>query len=177
MTTNKWYIISLQLILFVLNKVNSQTLSTVSCQPVLKNSFDFLTLPHPGVVRYLSIQATFILENRYVAYYAGSLTYVKSIDSLNGTVTVSFSDRTWTPSCGLFFCPSQNFSYKKTDTQTIVINRLGAIKYILNSWGNAKSTDQLQCYGINKPLYTAPTAQSPSMFVMTLQQQQYTIPK
>ncbi|CAF1122662.1 unnamed protein product [Rotaria magnacalcarata] len=177
MATNKWYIISIQLIIFVLNKINGQTLKTVPCQPVLKNYFDYLTLPHPYVVRYLSIQATFILENRYVAYYAGSLTYVKSIDSLNGTVTVSFSDRTWIPSCGLLFCPYQNFNYKNTDTQTIVINRLGSIKYILNSWGNAKFTDQLQCYGMNEPLYTAPTAGSASMFVMTLQEQQYSIPK
>ncbi|CAF3404514.1 unnamed protein product [Rotaria socialis] len=177
MATNKWYIISIQLIIFVLNKVNGQTLSTVSCQPVLKNYFDYLTQPHYNVVRYLSIQATFILENRYVAYYIGSLNYIQSTDSLNGTVTVSFSDRTWTPSCGLLFCPVQNFGYKNTDTQTIAINRLGAIQFILNSWGNAKSSGQLQCYGMNKPLYTAPTAGSASMFIMTLEEEQYSIPK
>jgi hypothetical protein len=177
MVTNKWYVILLQLNIFIFNQINGQTLSTVPCQPVLKNYFDYLTVSHPGTVRYLSIQATFILENRYVAYYSGSLTYATSIDSLNGTATVSFSDRTWTLSCGLLICPQQSFNYKNTDTQTIVINRLGSIQYILNSWGNAKSTDQLQCYGMNKPLYTAPTGQSPSMFVMTLQKQQYTIPK
>ncbi|CAF2746024.1 unnamed protein product, partial [Rotaria sp. Silwood2] len=38
-------------------------------------------------------------------------------------------------------------------------------------------TDQLQCYGIDKPLYTAPTQQSSSMFVMTLKKGEYTIPK
>ena len=177
MATNKSYIILLQLLVFILIKVNSQTLSTVPCQPVLKSYFDYLTVPHSGTVRYLLIQATFILEDRYVAYYTGSLTYAASIDSLNGTASVSFSDRTWTPSCGLFFCPNQNFNYKKSDKQTIAINRLGSIQYILNSWGNAKSTDQLQCYGMNKPFYTAPTQQSPSMFVITLQEQQYTIPK
>ncbi|CAF2577727.1 unnamed protein product [Rotaria sp. Silwood2] len=177
MTTTKCSVISLLLIIFVLNKINSQTLSTEPCEPVLKNYFDYLTVPHPGTYRYLSIQATFILENRYVAYYIGSLSYATSIDSLNGTVTVSFSDRTWTPSCGLWFCPYQNFNYINTDIQTIVINRSGSIEYILNSWGNAKFTDQLQCYGINEPLYTPPTKQSSSMFVMTLQEKQYTIPK
>ncbi|CAF2965411.1 unnamed protein product [Rotaria sp. Silwood2] len=156
MTTTKCSVISLLLIIFVLNKINSQTLSTEPCEPVLKNYFDYLTVPHPGTYRYLSIQATFILENRYVAYYIGSLSYATSIDSLNGTVTVAFSDRTWTPSCGLLS---------------------GSIEYILNSWGNAKFTDQLQCYGINEPLYTPPTKQSSSMFVMTLQEKQYTIPK
>ena len=176
MATNKWYLVLLQLIIFLFNKINSQTLSTVQCQPVLQNYFDYLTVSHPSTYRYLSIQATFILENRYVAYYVGSLTYAASIDSLNGTVTVSFSDRTWIPSCGLLFCPYQNFNYKNTDKQTIVINRSGSIEYILNSWGNSKFTDQLQCYGVNEPLYTAPTQQSPSMFVMTLQEQQYTIP-
>jgi hypothetical protein len=176
MATNKWYFILLQLIIFVFNKINSQTLSTVPCQPVLNNYFNYLTVPHYGTYRYLYIQATFILENRYVAYYTGSLTYVTSVDSLNGTVTVSFSDRTWIPSCGLLFCPSQNFNYKTTDIQTITINRSGSIRYILNSWGNAIYTDQLQCYGVNETLYTAPTQQSPSMFVMTLERQQYRIP-
>lgn len=143
MTTNKWYIILLQLIIFLFTKSYSQTLPTVPCQPVLKAYFDYLTTPHPGIYRYLYLQATFILENRYVAYYTGSLTYVQSIDSLNGTVTVSFSDRSWTPPCGSFFCPYQNFNFKNTDIQTITINRLGAIEYILNSWGNAKFFDQL----------------------------------
>ncbi|CAF3954091.1 unnamed protein product, partial [Rotaria sp. Silwood1] len=83
----------------------------------------------------------------------------------------------WTPPCGLFFCPYQNFNYKNTDIQTIIINRLGSIQYILNSWGNAKFTDQLQCYGIDRPLFTAPTQQSPSMFVMTLEKTEYTTPK
>jgi hypothetical protein len=178
MATNRWYVILLQLIIFGFNKINSQTLSTVPCKPVLQNYFNYLTESHPSTVRYLSIQATFILENRYVAYYTGSLNYAASINSLNGTVTVSFSDRTWTPSCGgLLFCPSQNFNYKNTDTQTIAINKTGFIQYTLNSWGNAKFTDQLQCYGINEPLYTAPTKQSASMFVMTLQEQEYSIPK
>ena len=137
----------------------------------------FTTAP-ASKVRYLSIQATLILQDRYVAYYSGSLNYAPSIDSLNGTVTVSFSDRTWTPSCSnLLFCPSQNFNYKKTDIQTITINKSGAIKYTLNSWGNAVSTDQLQCFGVNRPLYTAPTVQVASMFVMTLQKQQYDIPQ
>ncbi|CAF4195774.1 unnamed protein product, partial [Rotaria sordida] len=36
---------------------------------------------------------------------------------------------------------------------------------------------QLQCYGIDKPFYTAPTVQSSSMFVMTLQKVENTIPK
>ncbi|CAF3768223.1 unnamed protein product [Rotaria sp. Silwood1] len=94
MATNKSYVILLQLILFVFNKINCQTLSTVPCQPVLQNYFDYLTVSHPGTYRYLSIQATFLLQNRYVAYYLESFTYVTSIDSLNGTVTVSFSDRT-----------------------------------------------------------------------------------
>ncbi|CAF1347419.1 unnamed protein product [Adineta steineri] len=182
MLTNKWFIILLQLVILVfINKINGQTLSTVSCQTVLNDSFVYLTASHPTTVRYLTIQATFILENRYVAYYIGSLTYASSIDSLNGTVTVSFSDRTWIPSCGsgsgLIFCPSQNFNYKNTDIQTISIKRSGSIQYILNSWGNGKSTDQLQCYGINQPLYTAPTLQSASMFMMTLQKQEYAIPK
>jgi hypothetical protein len=179
MATNKWCVILLQLSIFVFNKINSQTLSTVPCTPVLNNYFDYLTASHPSTYRYLSVQATFILENRYVAYYTGSLTYATASDSLTGTVTVSFSDRTWTPSCssGLLFCPYQNFNYKNTDTQTIIISRSGSIEYILNSWGNAKSTDQLQCYGMNEPLYTAPTKQSASMFVMTLQEQEYAIPQ
>ncbi len=67
MATNKWYVILLQLILFGFNKINSQTLSTVPCQPVLQYYFNYLTESHPSTVRYLSIQATFILENRYVA--------------------------------------------------------------------------------------------------------------
>ena len=163
--------------MFGSNEINCQTLSTVPCQSVLQSYFDYLTALHSGTVRYLSIQATFILQNRYVAYYSGSLNYVKSVDSLNGTVTVSFSDRTWTPSCGSFLCSSQSFSYKKTDTQTIVIKKSGSIQYILNSWGNAKYTDQLQCYGVNEPFYTAPTKQSASMFVLTLEKQEYTIPK
>ncbi|CAF3152127.1 unnamed protein product [Rotaria sp. Silwood2] len=177
MAINKCYFISLLMIIFIINKTNSQTLSTVPCKPVLNYYFKYLTDPHPGIYRYLSIQATFILQNRYVGYYIGSLSYVKSSDSLNGTVTASFSDRTWTPSCGLLFCPYQPFNYKNTDKETIVINRLGSIQYILNSWGNAKFQDQLQCYGINRPLYTAPTKQSPSMFVMTLQKEEYEIPK
>ncbi|CAF4399203.1 unnamed protein product [Rotaria sp. Silwood2] len=177
MATNKCYFISLLMIVFILNKINSQTLSTVPCQSVLDYYFKYLTDPHPNTNRYLSIQATYILQARYVAYYSGSLNYVKSINSLNGTVTVSFSDRTWTPSCSLLLCPYQNFNYKNNDIQTIVINRLGSIKYILNSWGNGKFTDQLQCYGIDKPLYTAPTQQSSSMFVMTLKKGEYTIPK
>ncbi|CAF1368074.1 unnamed protein product [Rotaria sp. Silwood1] len=115
----------------------AQTLSTVPCKPVLNYYFKYLTAPHPGINRYFPIQATFILQ-----------------------VTVSFSDRTWTPSCSAFFCPIQIFNYKNTDIQTIIINRLGSIQYISNSWGNAKFKDQLQCYGINKPFYTAPTKQS-----------------
>ena len=178
MATNQCFIIFIQLLVFVFHKSSSQTLPTVSCGPVLSDYFGYLTAPTSGVVRSLRIQATFILQNRYVAYYNGYLSYVASVDSLNGTVTVSFSDRSWTPSCGSLFCfSSQNFNYKQTDTQTIVINRSGSIQYILNSWGNAKYTDQLQCYGVNKPLYTAPTLQSPSMFVMTLEKQQYSIPK
>ncbi|CAF3908688.1 unnamed protein product [Rotaria sp. Silwood1] len=177
MATNKCYFISLLMTVFILNKINSQTLSTVPCQSVLDYYFKYLTDPHSGTYRYLSIQATYILQARYVAYYTGSLSYVKSSDSLNGTVTVSFSDRTWTPSCGLFFCPYQNFNYKNADIQTIVINRLGSIQYILNSWGNAKFTDQLQCYGTDKPFYTAPTQKSSSIFVMTLKKGEYTIPK
>jgi hypothetical protein len=178
MATNKWYVILLQLIIFVFNRSNGQALSTVPCQPVLENYFNYLTASHPSTVRYLTIQATFILENRYVGYYIGTLNYAASADSLNGTVTVSFSDRTWTPSCsGLFFCPSQNFNYKNTDIQTITINKSGGIQYILNSWGNSKFTDQLQCYGMNEPMYTAPTYQSASMFVMTLQEQEYGIPQ
>ncbi|CAF4025550.1 unnamed protein product [Rotaria sp. Silwood2] len=152
-------------------------MTTTKCSVISLLLIIFLTVPHPGTYRYLSIQATFILENRYVAYYIGSLSYATSIDSLHGTVTGSVSDRTWTPSCGLWFCPYQNFNYINTDIQTIVINRSGSIEYILNSWGNAKFTDQLQCYGINEPLYTPPTKQSSSMFVMTLQEKQYTIPK
>ncbi|CAF0959148.1 unnamed protein product [Adineta ricciae] len=180
MLTNRWSVAVLQLFICALiNKTNGQTLPTVSCQPVLSNYFDYLTTSHPGTVRSLTIQATFILENRYVAYYIGSLAYAAAIDSLNGTVTVSFSDRTWTPSCGtgLLFCPSQNFNYKNTDIQTISITRTGAIQYILNSWGNAKSADKLQCFGVNEPLYTAPTVQSASMFIMTLQKQEYAIPR
>jgi hypothetical protein len=69
MATYKWYVMLLQLIIFGFNKINSQTLSNVPCQPVLQNYFDYLTVPHFNTVRYLSIQATFILENRYVAYY------------------------------------------------------------------------------------------------------------
>ncbi|CAF1035697.1 unnamed protein product [Rotaria sp. Silwood1] len=130
----------------------AQTLSTVPCKPVLNYYFKYLTAPHPGINRYFPIQATFILQGRYVTYYIGSLSYDKSSDSLSGTVTASFSDRTWTPSCG-------------------------SIQYILNSWGNAKFKDQLQCYGINKPFYTAPTKQSSSMFVMTLQKAENVIPK
>ncbi|CAF3017047.1 unnamed protein product [Rotaria sp. Silwood2] len=177
MATNKCYFILLLMIIFMLNKINSQTLSTVSCKPVLNYYFKYLTNPLPGTNRYLNIQATFILQNRYVAYYAGSLYYVKASDIISGKVTVSFSDRTWTPPCSLLFCPFQNFNYENTDTQTITINRLGAIRYILNSWGNTIFKDQLQCYGINEPLYTAPTKQSASMFVMTLQKAEYTIPK
>ncbi|CAF3851490.1 unnamed protein product [Rotaria sordida] len=177
MTINKCYFISLFIIIFILNKINSQTLSTVPCQPVLDNYFKYLTDPHPGTSRYLFIQATFILQNRYVAYYFGSLSFGNLINSLNGTVTTSFSDRIWTPPCDLFLCLYQNFNYQNTDIQTIVINRLGSIQFILNSWGNAKFTDQLQCYGIDKPFYTAPTVQSSSMFVMTLQKVEYTIPK
>lgn len=94
MAKNQWFHILLQLSMFILDKDNGQMLSTVSCQPVLKNYFDYLTVPHPATVRYLSIQAMFILQNRYVAYYTGSLEYIKSIDSLNATVIVSFSDRT-----------------------------------------------------------------------------------
>ncbi|CAF3497547.1 unnamed protein product [Rotaria sp. Silwood2] len=169
MATYKCYFILLLMIIFMLNKINSQTLSTVPCKPVLDDYFKYLTDRHPGRSRYLHIQATFILQNRYVAYYTGYLSYFRSSNSISGTVTVSFSDRMWTPPCGLTFCPPQNFDYKKTDTQTIVINRLGAIKYILNSWGNAIIKDQLQCYGINEPFYTAPTRQAASMFVMTLQ--------
>ena len=178
MATNKCYIILIQLLVLVVNKGSGQTLPTISCGSVLSDYFYYLTVAHPGVVRSLHIQATFILENRYVAYYNGYLSYAASVDSLNGTVTVSFSDRTWYPPCGSIYCLSyQNFNYQNTDTQTIVINRSGAIQYILNSWGNAKYTDQLQCYGVNEPLYTAPTVQSPSMFVMTLEKYQYTIPK
>ncbi|CAF4750111.1 unnamed protein product, partial [Rotaria sp. Silwood1] len=44
-------------------------------------------------------------------------------------------------------------------------------------WDNAKFTDQLECYGMNESFYTALTASSPSMFVMTLQEKEYTIPK
>ncbi|CAF1638457.1 unnamed protein product [Rotaria magnacalcarata] len=178
MATNKCYVIPFLMIIFVLNNINGQTLSTVSCAPVLQNYFDYLTESHPTTYRSLSIQATYILENRYVAYYIVSLNYVKSIDSLNGTVTVSFSDRTWTPPCGLLlFCPSQNFNYKNTDIQTIVISRSGAIEFILNSWGNAKFYGQLQCYGVNEPLYIAPTTASASMFAMTLEEEQYAIPQ
>ena len=154
------------------------TLSDVACEPVLQNYFDYLTTPDPGTQRYLTIQATFILQNRYVAYYTGSLDYAASADSLNGTVTVSFSDRTWLPPCDALFCLDyQSFSYRSTDTQTITINRSGSIQYILNSWGNGKSTEQLQCYGVDEPFYRAPTTRSRSMFVMTLQKQQYTIPR
>ncbi|CAF5141292.1 unnamed protein product, partial [Rotaria sp. Silwood1] len=63
---------------FILNKINSQTLSTVPCQPVLDYYFKYLTDPHSGTYRYLSIQGTYILQARYVAYYTGSLRYVKS---------------------------------------------------------------------------------------------------
>jgi hypothetical protein len=171
MATNKWCLILLQLMIFGFHNINSQTLKTTSCTSTLQNYFTYLTTPAASY-RYLTIQATFILENRYVAYYIGTLYYAKSIDSLNGTTTVSFSDRTWIPSCGSFFCPSQNFNYKNTDIQTITISRSGAIKYTLNSWGNAVFTDQLQCYGVGEPLYTAPTVQSASMFVMTLQEKQ-----
>ncbi|CAF4276633.1 unnamed protein product [Rotaria magnacalcarata] len=153
MATNKCYVIPFLMIIFVLNNINGQTLSIVSCAPVLQNYFDYLTESHPTTYRSLSIQATYILENRYVAYYIGSLNYVKSIDSLNGTVTVSFSDRTWTPP------------------------RSGAIEFILNSWGNAKFYGQLQCYGVNEPLYIAPTTASASMFAMTLEEEQYAIPQ
>lgn len=164
--------------LFEFYSINSQTVPTVPCQPVLQNYFTYLTTVPASKIRYLSIQATFILQDKYVAYYSGSLYYAPSIDSLNGTVTVSFSDRSWTPSCnGLLFCPSQNFNYKKTDIQTITINKSGAIKYTLNSWGNAVSTDQLQCFGVNRPLYTAPTVQTASIFAMTLQKQEYDIPQ
>ena len=124
----------LQLIIFVFDKTDSQTLSTVPCQPVLTNYFEYLTEPNPLGDRSLLLQATSILQNRHVAYYKGYLTYVASIDSLNGTVTVSFSDRTWIPPCGSRFCfRTQNFNYKATDTQTIVIDRAGSIQYILNS--------------------------------------------
>lgn len=177
MPINKQCILLLQLIMFGFNEINGQTPTAASCQPTLLNYFNYLTASYPDTVRYLTIQATFILENRYVAYYSGSLNYAASIDSLNGTVTVSFSDRTWPVSCASLFCAYQSFSYKNTDIQTISINKTGGIQYILNSWGNAKSKDQLLCYGFNKPLYTAPTAQSPSMFVMTLQEQEYGIPK
>ena len=177
MQTNQWFLLFAQLVILGIYQVNAQTLSTVSCQPVLQNYFNYLTSTPSGKVRYLTIQATFILQDRYVAYYVGSLSYAPSIDSLNGTTTVSFSDRSWTPSCGLLFCPSQNFNYKQTDIQTITINRTGAIKYTLNSWGNAVSLDQLQCYGVNRPLYAAPTVQVASMFAMTLTKQEYTIPK
>ena len=194
MAPNKWYIVLLQLIVFGFSQINglsfplrpifppltliTRTLSTEPCEPILQNYFDYLTTPDPSTQRYLTIQATFILQNRYVAYYSGSLNYAASIDSLNGTVTVSFSDRTWTPPCDALFCIDfQRFYYQSIDTQTITINRSGSIQYILNSWGNTKSTDQLQCYGVDQPFYTAPTTRSRSMFVMTLQKQQITIPK
>lgn len=176
MATNKWCIILLQLIIFVFHKTNSQTLSTVPCQPVLKDYFDYLTAPHSGYHRDLYIQATSILQNRYVAYYTGILNYVPSIDSLKGTVTVSFSDRTWVPPpCNSFFCPEQNFNYKKTDTQTIVIHRSGSIQRFLNGSSTLNFIDQLQCYGINQPFYTAPKSFSPFMFVMTLQKDEVVV--
>ncbi|CAF1047848.1 unnamed protein product [Rotaria sp. Silwood1] len=157
------------MIIFILNKINSQILSTVQCRPVLNYYFKYLTNEPPGKVHYLNIQATYILQGRYVGYYTGTLTYARSSDSLNGIVTASFSDRIWVVSCPLLLCPRQNFNYQATDKQTFTITRSGSFQNVLNSWGNAKFIDQLQCYGVNQPFFIAPKKQSASMFVMTLQ--------
>ncbi|CAF1468079.1 unnamed protein product, partial [Didymodactylos carnosus] len=166
----------------------SQTLSPVNCTTVLAPYFSWLTTTHAGYSRSLSVQASMLLKDKWVSYYSGTLAYSKptttifllrlnTVDSLVGTSQVWFSDRFYNPPCNTQLClDEQLFSYKSPDTQTIQIYRDGTIGFTLNSWGNTKSTDQLQCFtdGI---FYCAPTQSQVSMFMMSIQMNEYEIPR
>jgi hypothetical protein len=83
---------------------------------------------------------------KFVHYSEGAFNLINGMLRAE-RVAASFSDRGWCPENrpGGFCFPYQKFDHRNQDVMTFNLQRSGVLQVVLNTWGNATYSINLQC--------------------------------